>query len=455
MSSEIAINLGLDFGTRFTKICARSDEVGVCVVDFENSGLNGALTPSIVSVNGNGLLSVPNAGSIGPQDQCIVYLKMALSERGKLGIHADPAMLDGLSEELVEPLAAIFLATVIKRAKDWVKSTWSEHIGEREVVWSANVGLPVEYVDSDVAPRFQEVISVAWDWSEAGVPKGRASRVAELYAKSSARKDPGMSFCQTYPEIAAAVLSFATSRSAAPGIYVYFDAGGGTLDGVVFNLLRPDGEVRINFYSGHVESLGVDWVAEDVCRCLFERTGETQDPEAVKRLLLQVDSAEVDEAFASYSGKISNFVGKTVYQGKRKDGRNWRKQQIQTSSAHRTLRSHLFDENLNPLRVFVGGGGSGAPFYQKSISKGYERNGLKNFGVPPFELVQVPAPPDLLMGSVDLSEYHRFLIAYGLSVPFGEGPDIGLPSQLPEAPPMKATRTGGLPDYGDHKDIYD
>jgi hypothetical protein len=455
LPEKIYINLGIDFGTRFTKVCARSEGIGATIVDHLDNGLDGALIPSVISVDDSGHLSVPDAGSPSTPENSVAYLKMALADRGQLGLNVRPELPGERSEELAEPFSAFFLATVIARAKKWVRSAWREHIGDREVVWSANVGLPVEYVDSDVAPKFQEVIAVAWEWAEDGAPTGQVREVLGDYARASAREHPQESYCQTYPEIAAAVLSFAASRNAKPGVYVYFDIGGGTVDGVVFNLIRPAGEVRINFYSGHVESLGVDWIAEDVCCRLREGDGNEHDPESVKHLLLNEASADVDAAFATYSKEISKLVGRVVYEGQRKDGRDWRKVQFQADLAHRTLRRHLNDDNVPPLRMFVGGGGNRAHFYQRSLSSAYERNTLRNYGIPPFDLVEVPAPPDLQMQSVEPYEYHRFLIAYGLSVPFGEGPDIGLPSQFEISRPPAPKRTSGLPDYSDHKDIYD
>jgi len=53
--------------------------------------------------------------------------------------------------------------------------------------------------------------------------------------------------CHAIPEIAAAVQSFISSRDAQPGVYVYFDIGGGTVDGVAFNYVNRDGEKTLNF----------------------------------------------------------------------------------------------------------------------------------------------------------------------------------------------------------------
>jgi hypothetical protein len=78
-----------------------------------------------------------------------------------------------------------------------------------------------------------------------------------------------------------------------------------------------------------------------------------------------------------------------------------------------------------------------------------------NAGIPPYELTEVPKPSDLEMDGLNVAEFRRFAIAYGLSVPFGEGPEIGLPSQFAEPERPKVRQPKGVVDYLDSKDAYD
>jgi hypothetical protein len=204
-----------------------------------------------------------------------------------------------------------------------------------------------------------------------------------------------------------------------------------------------------------VASLGADWIAEEACRRQRVDGNHKCETEVVKRILLGRSSHQVEKAFESYSREMSRLVGRVIYEGRMKDGRDWRHEQFKATSAQHTLRRHSDDHNVSPLRVFLGGGASFAPFFQKSIKGTYKRHNLRSFGVPPFELINVPAPDDLQMQSVNPHEYHRFLIAYGLAVPFGEGPYIGLPSQFEVIVPVRPALSNALPDYADHKDIFD
>ena len=218
LSDVILINLGIDFGTRFTKVCARSEEVGTVACDFSGQAIEGALLPSVVTLAQDGTLKIPNAGQVPDPDTSIGYLKMAVAERGQLNVGVN---LRGYVQErdgLTEGLSAFFLSVVLRRARTWVESTWERNIGGRQINWSANVGLPVQHCDASVADTFQKVLATAWNWSKQPPQNRNLLHAVEDYSRDCELEDPTLSECQAYPEIAAAVLSFATSRSAEEGV---------------------------------------------------------------------------------------------------------------------------------------------------------------------------------------------------------------------------------------------
>ena len=241
MSGEISINLGIDFGTRFTKVCARSAGIGTVACDFSEIGIEGALIPSVVTLDRTGALEIPEAGREPDPGTSIGYLKMAVAERGQLRVGASLRRHVHEHEGLTEGLSAFYLSEVLRLARTWVQSAWARNIGGREIIWSANVGLPVQHYDSPVKGTFQKVLHAAWRWSEHPPLNRTLGQVAESFLRDCDLGDPTKSECQARPEIEAAVLSFATGRSAAERVYVYFDVGGGTLDGVVFALRPPMG----------------------------------------------------------------------------------------------------------------------------------------------------------------------------------------------------------------------
>ncbi len=450
----IFINLGIDFGTRFTKVCARSEEIGTVVCDFSGRTIEGALLTSVVTLAQDGTLEVPQAGHAPDPDTSIGYLKMAVAARGQLRVGASLRGYVQEQEGLAEALSAFFLSVVMRRARKWVESTWARNIGGRQIIWSANVGLPVQHCDAPIADTFQEVLATAWRWSEQ-LPRNRIlGHAAEDYSRDCDIKDPTQSECQAYPEIAAAILSFATSRSAAEGVYIYFDVGGGTLDGVVFALRRPKGEVEINFYSGEIEALGVEWLAGELLGKRRQARDDVSLMSEIRDVILAPEFDRMDTEIRPLTTKVQAFVGRVVYKGKRKDPCNWREAALQHHTKVRTLRRSTSDAGLEPMRVFIGGGGMNSGFYQSALEGAYSARTLHHFGIPPLELAEVPSPPSLDLRSIVPKDYHRFLIAFGLSVPFGEGPEFRLPSCFKDAE-IKKPQESDIPDYQDHKAIYD
>src|SRR5690606_32878345 len=142
----------------------------------------------------------------------------------------------------VRALSAWFLASVISRSQDWIRTHQSDRLKNRNPVWSANVGVPVEHYDSDALEIFEEVLGVAWRWIEApSIPATVQEAVSESELAAASLASGSRDF-HAITELAAAVQSFVMSREAVPGVSVYFDIGGGTVDGAAFRYLNFTGE---------------------------------------------------------------------------------------------------------------------------------------------------------------------------------------------------------------------
>lgn len=64
----------------------------------------------------------------------------------------------------------------------------------------------------------------------------------------------------------------------------------------------------------------------------------------------------------------------------------------------------------------------------------------------------LPMPKDLETNGINPSEFHRFAVAYGLSIPLGEQPEIRLPSEMERDKPATAKKEdpmGKQPRYED------
>lgn len=438
----VAINLGIDFGTSFTKVCFR--DVGTeetSVIPFEKPVLESALIPSIVAIDGGGRLclgdQLPPSGAI----TMVPYLKMRLA-----GLHfgKDLGVIKGVDltdSKAIRTLSSWFLASVLKRSQDWISCNERDRLKNRTPVWSGNVGVPVEYCDSDAIRIFEEVLGIAWLWVKSNLPETIGEAVQEYQRNVPLLREQTIDL-HAVPEIAAAVHSFVISRESVPGIYVYFDIGSGTLDGVAFNLVDMWGERRINFYSGKVEPLGMSVLASELDISATDGYG----PDLVERRLQDTPSSTTE----NFMQGIRQLVAYVIVTAKTKDGRDW-----QRPLYEREFIGSLDPSQMVPLDVFVGGGGSLSAWYRSAIESTYREFKHYNAGIPPYRLREVPKPADLFMRGLPDAEFRRFAISYGLSIPFGEAPEVKLPSQFGPAEGPKPWQPPGVVDYLDTKDVYD
>ena len=143
----LLVNLGIDFGTALTKICYRDsalEESGI--VTFGGRTAEAAMIPSVVSVTPEGTLLLGDAELSAVR---IDYLKMRLASLDlPVGSWPSPDGVDLSSQPTVAALSSWYLASVIGRCQEWISQHEADRFAGREVVWSANVGVPVEYYDS-------------------------------------------------------------------------------------------------------------------------------------------------------------------------------------------------------------------------------------------------------------------------------------------------------------------
>ena len=281
---------------------------------------------------------------------------------------------------------------------------------------------------------FEEVLRVAWTWASNNDCPSSLEELLNRYPRALRSTQGMFPDFHAVPEIAAAVLSYLTSPEASEDIYIYFDVGAGTIDGVAFRYDNVDGTRRVNFYSGKVAPLGIAAVVHAV---VSQEAGSEVEPNQLQSEV-DMERAFLDHVFKSghselapYIEAIKQLVGYVVMTAKKKDLLDW-----------------------HTLTVFLGGGGATVDWYRETISTTYSDYRQWSAGIPQYGLREVPRPKNLQMNGLMESDYGRFAIAYGLSVPAGEGPDIGFPSEFDILEPPTAVSDENIVDYLDSKDVY-
>lgn len=442
---QLDLNLGIDFGTSFTKVCFRDigrNRSEVVTFSDELANLDEALLPTKIGILPDGTLLAGLTTQEWkaleqPIQTSVEFIKMRLADLD-ISQENERWRLEHLPEldrpETVENLCAYYLSRVIARAQSWIRRNKPDLVKNQKIEWSANVGVPVEYYDSPAIARFQTVLSLAWLLSnEPQTELLTFETLGNCLKQLRSRIEQNTTDCHAIPEISAAVWSFLNSREAQEGFYVFFDVGCGTLDGVSFRYWRFEGEPNVDFYSGSVKPLGVSALSKCIAAEL-----NAPESEVRKGIFNQNDSYLTQMNTSQSRLQIQQLVGKVIGEGRQKHGQ------------HRPVFKDL--EFQQGLSVFLGGGGGKTHFYKQAIMDTHSAFHHKRAGIPYYTQKDIPSPKDLSMNGLEKREFHRFAIAYGLSIPEWDCPTIRLPSVMANAEPEETTPWSRPERYEDTRD---
>ncbi len=406
----IAINLGVDFGTSYTKASYRMvGQEYSGVVRFSHDGHENYFFPSTLLIDPSGAVSMSDRSAGSSRGEEVRYLKMFLADQG---IGKCPNTLSSaISDQPTKVwrwLSAFYLSRVIVAAKASALRSEKAVIGDSPVEWSMNLGVPVDYLESELLARFREVLHAAWLLPESLGGETSLQLLSKEYEIAVQKASQQTLDCDVQPELVAALSSFANQHQAAAGIYSMFDIGGGSLDGSAFIFERKDGGPKLNILTSKVGPLGFEAVCTDVAG--------NGDISIVRQALLQMNSRRglPAERLEQKEQQIRSFISEVIFEARKKPGGEW-------------------FEKEKTFPVFMCGGGSESNWYVSVILGTHAANNHWVAGrSPPYARTLLSVPRDLHPKTLSQEDYHRLLVAYGLSIPAGQGPEvIGFPKDNP------------------------
>lgn len=377
--------LGLDFGTSFTKVCCRDparDKAWVVPL----TDTPGGLLPSI--------LRVDPSGRIGPvshleQGLDIRFLKMCLSGKSPAESGVQQFMeryahgLDATEPEAVEALCSLFLAHVISRSQRTLRAPAQSN-------WISSVGMPVAAKGPKLRARFRRVLSVADTWA-----KGRSlpETVGELMpAYRATREIEPNPDCHVLPEIHALFHSLTRLRGGRRDVYLVVDIGGGTVEVAAVHWADLDGEDRINVLAWELQNVGVSFAADRLDARLPWSARERSIMELPRERRPLRDSPALEKLLRRYQ----QMVGTTIKSASEIAWYEWR----QERRGHVTIRAI--------------GGGASSVLYRSELEH-VASNRKVDLGIRGVGFESLPMPRDI--EGIGASEFHRFAVAYGLTIP--------------------------------------
>jgi hypothetical protein len=408
--------IGIDFGTRYTKIAVSDGRQRQVWIDDGGQ----KLIPSVIHVAPNGhVLSYPSPEL--SDSEKIEYLKMLLAESSdrvfrsvRQNVHGKPI------EGLVRPLAAAFLSGLIRHVRASVIRRRPD-LQQRPVKWFVNVGVPVQHYDANM-DAFREVAAVAFHWSQRDLSKYKIDDLKSAYDQFIGNLDCKSSPAQVVPELTAAIHQLIRDPNREDTLYGLVDVGGGTLDGAIFHVNRSGIGRPLRIHAARVDQCGTIAVSRMMVAEIYSKLSDYVEAALVSKqesptLQLPLTKLLNFRDDKSVEILVHNVIGGVI------------------QSTRRQLYGQMFSPRVDatardtpPLRVFIAGGGATSAWYKSAVERTFVTRNLSQFGLTGIRSEIIAKPADYRG-----DDFPRFVIALGLADSVVALADAQLPSQFRNA----------------------
>jgi hypothetical protein len=469
------INFGLDFGTSSTKVFVRdvnADATYAYAFRDTVEEYGPFCWPTAIRVH-RGMMSFGSPAEKGTGGRCIRSFKICMGCERQVfkdrpcqtafctaaGQPGTFALDQGNADHIpfgASGLASLYLANLMTESMECLQGT---RLFQGKARLSYNVAAPLDMTQRPaMQDSFERTLYRAWCMG-GRVPQGiSVAHAGELLASAEKRPLPSEEerFTFVRPETHAAMLGYALSGRALPGLYMSADVGAGTTDIAAFRYFgEGDAPRDVAYYSAKTDLVGCD----DIDRAtlgLVRRTAGTLDV-ADLELLAEIRTAkhdvgggslriagtelnlrDIEGGSADVLDRIANHYRKTwgrAFVSRKENAQAWR-----------------------VLHVLLIGGGNKLPFIARLFEA---RNPSEQCGhvIKRIETIPVKLP----MGNISVigatgatkeqlaESEHLLTVAYGLAYHCGETSGYWLPHEVgevrrrPERPsPPEHWHTTGL-----------
>jgi hypothetical protein len=400
------VQIGFDFGTSYSKCVCRdimTNKAWVHIYSRSQDQELPFLIPSALIIKNNKVLHVEDTRIQYPENG-LYHLKNALilAANG----HLDNPLLvpyknavrlkkENQLPALVATCAVYFLAGVLGEIREQIRERFPGFGTLPEDYMAINLAIPVEDAQQPkVSKLYHRIICESWELSDelSGHPHIHLAELISLRKKTQVNENHTLDeACFIYPEVSANVQGFVRSRASSPGIYLFSDTGGGTVDQSVFIFTREDYKEHLTYLTGRILPLGSSKIEQRVA----EKCGKTDCislEQWRERKERREDYPELKEA----KGWISNKLNR------------------ETESTLALTKLKLFvKKQLNDIRVIFGGGGHCEYPYKIAVMHPFSGHLFREALHP--DVIGMPVPSDLELKRHETRWIKRLNVAYGLS----------------------------------------
>jgi len=418
---DILIRVGIDFGTRFTKVA------------YKIFGIPGRRLIRPVLFNHKLItcpkFCLPSVAAFDEKQNLLLGIEAEQLLHGKelnyglrmlkvvLAGRHDPTFHDNESDTVFrqymkdntgddnkfspEFITAVYIAYVINESRKHILE--EEEISDSEVTMEFNICMPIDHIENNnVRTVFEK--NIAWAelierlWEQNIVNYDFFQKAIELESRVSYQPENPETQVFAVAEAVAEGASYFNSLGRQGGIHAIIDFGAGTTDVAIFNLTDcRDKEEKAYFYAADNIPKGAVKIERIIADHLQNISGRNTNTVDVFETLQQLTRNYI-ERYPELKSKITNYLQEL-----------WKS----THSAWSTAYRHLTKEtHWHQVQVFVCGGGAKTPYVEYIFSEPWWEQ-LQNFQIRyPVDYLPEPDEYDNINRQVP---FHRMAVAYGLS----------------------------------------
>jgi hypothetical protein len=252
------VNVGIDFGTSFTKVCF-SDSIN----SHNFVLLNGTeYKASVIYYDYKNGIFFYNKLNDNTDLETIEYFKYSMISDSLPRSKYLSIKVNNIRPEILCSL--FFIACLIKEIEIFVTEFYSKNPGVVDIDWNFTRGVPIDNYSNKNRNLYDKVLNIANRLSKVlTVDSMSLSALIDFYKLNQDMKIMpfGQSNLNTLPELYAESLIFLQNRGVDTGVYAIVDIGGGTVD---MAILYKESPTTFSITSKDTQPLGIEIVASKI-----------------------------------------------------------------------------------------------------------------------------------------------------------------------------------------------
>jgi hypothetical protein len=393
----IPVNVGIDFGTSFTKVCFSESQNSHIFVPFNGSEykLNGSeYKPSIIYYDFTNKIFYYNKPDGANNIETIEYFKYSMISDS---LPRSKNLLKEMMPFRTELLCSLFfIACLIKEIREYITGYFTKKAGKINIDWSFTMGVPIENYDDKNKRLYDRILNIADNLSkELTKYSVTLNSLFDYYTKFQNINLPlfGQSKINTLPELYAESLAFLKDRNIDSGVYILMDVGGGTVD---MAILYKESPSDFSVTSKDIKPLGIEIVSKSISKNNKDIASikiKLRDNKTLSDILyiLTEKESELKECLRkSFAELVMDSKMKRIHDPREN--------------------KHVFRLHNGELPVIICGGGAKHKWYEDGVMR--NSGNLRPVLAEGLKLKILPLEK-LFSATANLN--HRLLIAYALS----------------------------------------